>query len=857
MIAKIPGLGRVLARVRCRRRSLPSALALMPSLASLSFAFLSPACGAAPAHGATVPAPAAAEAAAPAGRSVQVLADGWRFLKGDPSTAMQPAHDDSAWRSVRVPHDWSMDEPFRPDYGSGNGHAAGGVGWYRLRFSLPAAPPGRQVRVDFDGVYSHAQVWINGHLLGGRANGYIGFGFELTPYLFADRPNVLAVRVDRSRQTDSRWFTGSGLYRKVSLTTTTGPVQLAPWGVWVHTPRISSVQAQVQVQAQLHNHSAKPQDYTLQAELLAPDGQAVLARAQHRGRVDAGHSVTVPQALTLARPRLWGPDQPVLYTLRSRVLLAGREVDVVDTPFGVRSLRFTPDRGFFINGQPLKLRGVALHHDAGSLGAAVPVSVLAQRLQALQALGVNAIRTSHNPPAPELLQLTDRLGLLVQVEAFDEFTPAKNKWVEGWNVGLPSRHGYAEDFMRDGVRDIEDMVRRDRNHPSVVMWSIGNEVDYPNDPFSHPVLGPRYRPQQPPASELTRLARPLVQAVKRLDPTRPVTAALASLDMSNAVGLPELLDVVGYNYQEQRYAADHARHPRRVIYGSENQHDYRAWAVVRDSTYIASQFLWTGYDYLGEAGPFPLRAADFGLFDLAGFLKPRGAFRAGLWSRQPSVHLAAAPADAEQHAAVAGQGMPVLDQRRRALVHQHWNWPAGSTLNVAAYANTDEVQLWLNGRLLASQAAAQAVEGVLSFSVPFEAGELRAVGLNGGQPVVSAVLRTAGPAARIELRLRSVAPVAGMALDDGVVQVEYLVTDAQGVRVPDAAHRLQFELQGAVEILGIGNGHLADTDSPRDAHHAAHQGRGLALLRRTRADTALPARLRVHAPGLGEAELSL
>jgi beta-galactosidase len=833
----------------------------LPALAAFGLWAALVCAGAVAAPAAAAPATAAASATAtpPIGRSVQLLAEGWRFHKGDPSTAMQPAHDDSAWRAVRVPHDWSMDEPFRPEYGSGNGYAAGGVGWYRHRFSLPAAQQGRRVRVDFDGVYSHAQVWINGHLLGGRANGYISYGFELTPYLFTDRPNVLAVRVDRSRQTDSRWFTGSGIYRDVRLTYS-DPVHIAPWGVFVQTPRITAAQAQVQVQATVHNSSAAPQAYTLRTELLAPDGRAVLAQAERQGRLAAGENISVQQTLQLAKPQRWGPATPVLYTLRSRVLLAGREADVVDTPFGVRDFRFTPDRGFFLNGQPLKLRGVALHHDAGSLGAAVPVSVLAQRLQALQALGVNAIRTSHNPPAPELLQLTDRLGLLVQVEAFDEFTPAKNKWVEGWNVGLPSRHGYAEDFVRDSVRDIEDLVRRDRNHASVVMWSIGNEVDYPNDPFSHPVLGARYRPQNPPASELTRLARPLVQAVKRLDPTRPVTAALASLEMSEAVGLPELLDVVGYNYQEQRYAADRARHPQRVIYGSENRHDYRAWAVVRDTPFISAQFLWTGHDYLGEAGRFPLRAADFGLFDLAGYLKPRGAFRESLWSAQPVVQLAAAPADAATHASTSGQGTPLLDQQRRARVQQHWNWPAGSTLNVAAYANTEAVQLWLNGRLLATQTAAQAVEGVLSFTVPFEAGELRALGLKGGQPVASTVLRTAGPAARIELRPRTVAPVPGLPLQDGVVQVEYTVTDAQGVRVPDAEQRLHFELQGAVEILGIGNGHLGDIDHPRDAHHAAHQGRGLAVLRRTGAvgsPAAEPARLRVSAPGLVAAELPL
>jgi beta-galactosidase len=332
-----------------------------------------------------------------------------------------------------------------------------------------------------------------------------------------------------------------------------------------------------------------------------------------------------------------------------------------------------------------------------------------------------------------------------------------------------------------------------------------------------------------------------------MDPTRPVTAAMASVPMSDAVGFADLFDVAGYNYQEARYAADHAKFPKRVIYGSENRHDYRAWAVVRDTPYISAQFLWTGFDYLGEAGRWPLRAADFGLFDLAGFMKPRGAFRASLWATEPVVYLAAATASATLVASQSGQGTPLLDQQKRAKVAAHWNWPAGESMVVSAYANTPEVQLWLNGRLVGTQRAADAVEGVLSWTLPYQPGELKALGLKDGKPVAEFKLQTAGAAARIALERVA----AGR---DGVEQVSFFVVDAQGQRVPDAAHRLRFDLQGAMEILGIGNGNLADVDDPRDAEHAAYEGRGLAILRRT--DNTQPARLRVSAPGLAPAELS-
>ncbi len=797
--------------------------------------------------------PAAAEtsvakATAPPRMVVDWDAD-WRFSLGDPASAMMPAFNDEGWEHLSVPHDWSRAGPFGPQYGSGNGYTPGGIGWYRKHFRLDPALRSRVVTVEFDGVYDHAEVWINGHYAGGRPYGYSSFQIELTRYLTFDGDNVVAVRVDHSRQADSRFYTGSGIYRHVRLSLT-DPLHVGPWGVFVTTPVVSDAAAVVRVETTLVNAAPDAREFSLQSDVVAADGRVVVTGTV-TGRLAAGESQTLTQELSVAQPRRWSLEAPVLYTLRNRVSAAGAVVDETATPFGIRTLRFDPDEGFFLNDHPLKLKGVCLHHDAGSLGAAVPHKVLERRLRLLRDLGVNAIRTSHNPPAPELLDLCDELGLLVMDEAFDEFTPTKKKWVEGWNVGVPGRFGYGESFAEWSVRDVEDLVRRDRNHPSVIMWSIGNEIDYPNDPFSDPVLGQAYRPQNPPATDLARLGAPLAAAVRRLDPTRPVTAALADPAMSGAAGFTALLDIVGYNYQELRYADDHRRHPRRFIFGSENRHDYSAWAAVRDHAYICSQFLWTGIDYLGEAGRWPDRAAGFGLLDLCGFKKPRAWFRQSLWSDQPMVYVAAA---LEKGAAAPGavQGAPALDQVRRGPLEEHWNWPAGSTLAVTCYTNCPEVRLTLNGRDLGTKQLADAVEGALTWAVPFERGSIKAVGLKDGQPVCQFALTTAGPAGRLEL-----VPDATKLAADGqdISHVEYRIVDSAGVRVPDAAQPVTFSVSGPAAIIGIGNGDLANNEDPRSLTHRAYQGRGLATVQ-SGSETGT-VKISASAPGLEPAEVTL
>jgi beta-galactosidase len=751
-------------------------------------------------------------------RTVEDFDFDWRFSKGDFPAAVMPAFDDSDWRHVNVPHDWSIEGPFSADYASGNGYAPGGIGWYRKHFQLAAIDKSKIVTIEFDGVYDYSEVWINGEFVGSRPYGYSSFAYNLTPYLkFGTNENVIAVRVDHSRYADSRWYTGSGIYRHVRLCVTS-QMHVAHWGTYVTTPKVSADKANVRIETTIENSSKQKETYSLQSDILAPDGQ-VVGSSTASETTGNGSAQTVVQKLKVSHPQLWAIESPTLYTLRSRVLIGKMVVDETTTAFGIRTARFDPDKGFLLNGQPMKLKGVCLHHDAGCLGAAVPDKVLERRLRLLKEIGVNAIRTSHNPPAPELLDFCDRLGLLVMDEAFDEFTPGKNKWISGRNDGLPSHFGYAEVFDQWSVTDIQDMVRRDRNHPCVILWSIGNEIDYANDPFTDPVLGQEYRPGNPPAEDIVKCAKPLIAAVKTLDSTRPVTAALANLPMSEAVGFPELLDAVGYNYQESRYAADHKKFPNRIIFGSETYHSYDAWLAVRTNDYVAGQFLWTGIDYLGEAGRWPNRASGSGLLDLCGFKKPLAWFRQSLWSDKPMVYLCVANRNREP------------DRRRfRFGPVESWNWPSNADVTVFCFANCPEVTLSLNGRVLGTKQLSEATDGVLSWKIPYEPGVLKAVGNSNSVALCEYSLKTAGPASRIELT-----PDATKLRADGqdICHLEFQIVDAHGVRVPDADPEVTFTANGPITRLGIGNGDLNSPEPYQGPTRKAFHGRGLAIFEST------------------------
>jgi beta-galactosidase len=767
----------------------------------------------------------------------------WKFHLGDAPGSEKPSAADQSWRTLTLPHDWSIEQPFSQDWASATAFLPGGVGWYRKTFKLPAGFGSKKVFVYFDGVYKNSEVWLNGHFLGKRPSGFAAFQYELTPYLNASGANVLAVKVDHTEFADSRWYTGSGIYRNVYLLATE-PVHVGQWGIGFTTPTVSPSAATGKVTVAVTNATATKATVLVKSSLLDAQGK-VVATAQQQ--VQALPKVETPAALTLqiSNPALWSVDQPNLYKLRVALSVQGRVTDEVTEEVGVRSIRFDANQGFFLNGQNMKIKGVCLHDDAGALGVAVPPAVWERRLKALKAVGCNSIRMSHNPHADYVYRLCDQLGFLVMDEAFDEWEAGKNKWVAGWNVGTPAKFGSHEYFKEWADRDLRDMIRRNRNRPSIILWSIGNEIDYPNDPYSHEVLntgrnpqiyGKGYLPDHPPASRLGELAKHLVAVAKKADTSRPITAALAGVVMSNYTDYPGALDVVGYNYLEFRYPEDHQKYPNRVIYGSENGMGREAWAAVDSNAYISAQYLWTGADYLGEAGKWPERSNGAGLLDMAGFPKPEYYFRQSLWSDKPMVYLAAAEAPKE--------GSPAVRGHRRLL--PTWNWPASTPVRVTGFSNAEATELFLNGQSLGKKQGRE-----VFWDVPYQPGELLAKGYRNGQEVSRHVLKTTdAPAAIQAIPYPSVAA----AKATGLTQIEVRIIDKNGNPVVAATNEVSVTVTGSAKVLGIESGDLASHESYQASKRQAYHGQLLVYVQTLGAG---PISVTLQAPGLASKTLAL
>jgi beta-galactosidase len=778
---------------------------------------------------------------------------GWRFTLGDPAGAEQPGFDDRQWRTLDLPHDWSIEGTPRQDAPAGGrgGYFPTGVGWYRKDLRLPPGAGGREAWLEFDGVYMNSDVWINGFNLGRRPYGYISFAYDITRHLVPGK-NVIAVRVDNSRQPNSRWYSGSGIYRHVWLTIV-DPLHVGQWGVSLKTPRADSAGAEVVINTRVENERRTETHGVLRSVILDPEGREV-GRTADTFSLAPGKNAEIEHRVPVNAPRLWSVETPTLYTLRSELVDNRRSVDVITTPFGMRRIAYDKDRGFLLNGVRVKMKGVNLHHDAGALGAAVPERVWEQRLRLLKAMGANAIRTSHNPPAPEFLDLCDRLGFLVMAEAFDEWTSGK------------VREGYHQYFAAWSERDVTDFVHRDRNHPSIVLWSAGNEIGEQSTPEGAQVL------------------RRLVDIFHREDPTRPVTTGN---DQIYADGHPATLaflnaeDIVGYNYVDRW-------HERREIFADQDRHDHpewkmigtesgtmfqsrderyslgsdvavrpnyasgmmeaeRLWKWVATHDYFAGNFMWTGVDYLGES-LWPFKGFGSGAIDITGNPKDAYYFYQSQWTEQPVLHL-----------------LP------------HWNWPGrnGQVIPVLAYTNCNSVELFLNGRSLGEKRLEFPAQGTsggwnsyalpvvnattndlhLSWDVPYEPGELRALGRrrNGGggaEGACVASVRTAGTAAAI--RLTSDRDTISVAPGD-VALVRFAIVDSAGTFVPTGDNLVRFTVAGG-SIVALDNADMRDHDPYQSDRRHAFNGLGLAILRAAQPG---PLRLTASAEGLQGANLTL
>jgi beta-galactosidase len=753
-------------------------------------------------------------AAADAPRQVQLLAEGWRFAKGDPAGAEQPGYDDHDWRSVTLPHDYSIEGPIARTNPSGpaGGFFPGGVAWYRTTLDVERPNDGRARFIVFDGVMANSDVWVNGELLGHRPGGYVSFAYELTRHLKPGR-NLIAVRTDNAKEPALRWYLGGGIYRQVRLVTT-GATHIAPWGSVVTTPRIEGNRAAVHLRSSVA--PAASGRLALVLRLLGPDGREVARVRGKPVRAHAGQPLDLELDAELPHAQRWDIDHPAMYTAAVTLLQDGAAVDSDTVPFGVRSFDFDPDKGFSLNGRPLKIQGVALHVDGGALGNAVPLAAWRRRLLELRKLGVNAIRTAHNAPAPEFLDLCDRMGFLVMDEFFDQWTLPK----------VP--YDYSLVFKDWAERDTADLVRRDRNHPSIVLYSIGNEIRDTTKP-----------------EVAFEWARRLIKVYHELDPTRPVTQALfrpnATHDYDN--GYADLLDVVGQNYREQEILAAHAQKPSRKIIGTENTHEVNQWVALRDHPEYAGQFLWTGVDYLGEAGRWPTIGSGSGLLLTTGIARPRAWERQSWWTEQPMVRMARRVAVVDQAVVepVYGAGAAPKDQPAQAKpgakprfaqpLVADWS-PAkreGQLETLEVYTNADEVELQLNGQPVGSEKRREDARPIV-FQVPFAPGVLRAVAKRGGQVVASDELRTAGPPARLELALDTPATTLSRQPDD-VVYVTATLVDAQGVRVPDSRLRVDFGASGQADIVAVDNGNLLDHAPFQAKQRTLYDGQAVAILR--------------------------
>jgi beta-galactosidase len=750
----------------------------------------------------------------------------WKFYLGAVSGANENSFDDNNWRNLNLPHDWSIEGKFDKEApaGTGGGALPGGLGWYRKTFTLPESSKDKIVSIDFDGIYRKSEVWINGHSLGMRPNGYISFRYDLTPYLhFGSEKNTLVVKVDNSEQPNSRWYSGSGVYRNVWLVTT-GKLSVDHWGTFISAVKADAQLANIGVWTKIRNMDAQERlEVTSSTTLYDASGAVVNAGIpSQRKNMNAGATDETWTNMAVKSPHCWSIDDPYLYHAETVIASKGQPVDRYTTYFGIRSFVFDSNKGFLLNGKPLKINGVCDHHDLGCLGTAINTRALERQLGILKAMGCNAIRTSHNPPAPELLDLCDKMGFIVMDEAFDMWKKQKTKF------------DYHLDWDQWHKKDLEDQILRDRNHPSVFIWSIGNEIP---EQWGGDTSG-------------DKIATELRTIIRSLDTTRPITSALNDHHFEkNGILRSGALDLIGYNYEQNVYPDFPKKFPGKKFIGTEtvsaletrghydmpsdsirrwptqwdkpivggnadltcsaydnvsapwgSTHE-ETWKVIKKYDFLSGQFIWTGFDYIGEPTPYPwpARSSYFGIIDLAGFPKDEYYMYQSEWTDKPVLH-----------------------------IFPHWNWKPGQTIDVwAYYSQADEVELFLNGKSLGVKKK-QGDDLHVMWRVVYETGTLAAISRKNGSTVLTAEIRTAGKPAAIRLQADRNA-IKGDGED--LSYVTATIVDAAGIPVPDGDNLIRFTTNGDGAVIGTDNGSETSMESFLATEHRAFNGLCLAVIR--------------------------
>lgn len=758
---------------------------------------------------------------------IQSFDKDWKFFLGNDSLAAFQNFSDSSWRILNLPHDWSIEGEFSENEAAtpDGGALPTGIGWYRKSFQIENYSAEKKYYIDFDGVFCNSEVWINNHYLGKRPNGYISFRYDLSPYLKTDgSQNILAVKVDNSAQPASRFYTGSGIYRHVWLVSK-NRIHIDQWGTFVTTPEFDSLSAKINLELKIRNETKFVKNLLIQTKILDPKGNTVIESKQE---CELNNSVTsIVQLFDINKPELWSTDCPNQYKAIVRLSLDGKQLDISETTFGIRSFAFDHEKGFSLNGKPMKINGVNQHHDLGALGAAVNTRAIERQLEILKEMGCNAIRLAHNPHAPEMLDLCDKMGFLVIDEAFDEWKRTKVKM--GYHLYWDEWH----------VRDLQDQVLRDRNHPSIIAWSIGNEI-----------------PEQFDSTGIA-IGKELASIVKSLDTTRLVTCALTeNVPEKNFIYQSKALDLLGFNYKQRDYTDFPNRFPGENFLPSENMsalstrghYDlpsdsmrvwppaYNApfkgnddltasaydnaftywgatheetWNIIKSNDFIPGMFIWAGFDYLGEPipYPYPARSTYLGIIDLCGFPKDMYYFYQSEWTNKTMLHL-----------------------------FPHWNWKEGQTVDLwAYYNNADEVELFLNGY---SQGTRSKGDGKFHamWRLEFVPGTIKAVSRKDGQTVMEKEIRTAGAAVQVELSADRT-EIHADGIDLSFITVRIL--DESGNIVPDASNLVNFSVTGDGTIAGVDNGYQASLEPFKANYRKAYNGMCLLIVQSTESSGAI------------------
>ncbi len=771
------------------------------------------------------------------GRVVVDFTRDWQFIKSDtlPTTGKQ-------WRTLDLPHDWSIEGSFSEDHpaGVGGGALPGGIGWYKKNFTVD--PSLDRYFLQFDGVYQNSTVWVNGDSVGTRPNGYISFEYDITPYVKPEANNEVLVRVKNSPQPNSRWYSGSGIYREVRLVQTKG-IYIPNYGVYVK-PELLAGKGQVSVLTDIINDSNQDAELQVSYEVISPNGESVYTQSEQM-KVAAASQSTGNHTFSVQNPKLWSIEEPHLYQLKTTVSQNGTIVDISETPFGIRSFRFDVDEGFFLNGESVKIKGVCLHHDLGALGAAFNKRAAQRQLEIMQGMGVNSLRTAHNPPAPEVLDLCDEMGILVMDEMFDMWSISKTE------------HDYSMYWEEWHEQDLRDFIRRDRNHPSIIVWSIGNEI---MEQYNHEdSLGGQI------ASELAGI-------VRELD-ARPLITANNDISPDNTLIKNGGLDLVGYNYHHENFTDVPKDHPGRPFIATETNSSLATrghydmpsdsvmlwpeswdkkfedgnpdntvsaydhvrtpwgstqedtWRIVKNNDFISGLYIWTGFDYIGEPTPYewPSRSSYFGIVDLAGFPKDTYYMYQSEWTEDTVLH-----------------------------VFPHWNWDVGQTIDVWTYYNhADEVELYLNGVSQGVRSKGKDDFHVM-WRLTFEPGEVRVISRKEGKEIASKTIRTAGTPASIQLEADRT-NINADGKDLSFVNVSIL--DSQGNVVPYADNLVHFNLDGPGEIVGVDNGDPTSHLSLKGTKMNAMAGKCMVIIQSTNTTGTLQLSAKADGISVGEIEI--